>query len=455
MKTILNEKLNYNLLVLYDIEYLRNNIILPFKDDGLTIYLYVSSKSNLNNIEEFFANKNLKFINVRKEEILFLLNDINIKKELFFLATKTKEVENSNSSLMQDFVEKLLSFSIYKDSSDIHIENCDSLTLIRFRIDGKLKTFLVLDEYFLKLISSFLKLISNLDITQTRLPLDSRFSLDIDDKKFDFRLSTMPTLNSESIVIRVLDSKNIDISIKDIGFSSHVLLNIQNSLNLAQGLILVTGPTGSGKTTSLYSMLNFLNSSDKKIITIEDPIEYKIDSLTQVQVNNKVGLSFDLILKNILRQDPDIIFIGEIRDELSLKIALQASLTGHLVLASIHANSSVETITRLFDLEADPFLISSSLKLILSQRLVLSYCPKCKAEGCGFCNYTKYKGRTVVSESLKIDENLSSMIFKKESINSFNKYLKQINYKTLFDDGELKVSQNITSMQELLKVVTI
>ena len=455
MKTILNEKIDYDLINSYDISYLKNNIILPFFDDGLTLYLYVCEYSKLNSCEEFFDKKNLKFYSCKKEDIQFLLSDVNIKLKLFSLAKKSKEFDNLNSSYMQAFLEKILSYSIERSSSDIHIEYVNNLTLFRFRIDGNLKTFLVLEKSFIKLISSYLKLISNLDITQTRLPLDSRFSLFLDEKKFDFRLSTMPTLEAESIVIRVLDSKNINVDINKIGFSSHVLLDIQNALKLTQGLILVAGPTGSGKTTTLYSMLNALNSNEKKIITIEDPVEYKLENITQVQVNNKVGLDFALVLRNILRQDPDIIFIGEIRDELSLQIALQASLTGHLVLASIHANSSSETITRLFDLKADPFLISTTLKLILSQRLVLSYCKHCGAKACSKCNFTKYKGRTVIAEALNIDENLSSMIFKKKSINSFNEYLKKIKYRSLLDDGKLKVSENITSMAELIKVIGI
>lgn len=455
MKTVLNEKIDYDLIKSYDMSYLKDNIILPFFDDGLTLYLYVSEYSKLDSCEEFFDNRNLKIFSCKKEDIQFLLSDINIKLKLFSLARKSREYDDLNSSYMQTFLEKLLSYSIEKNSSDIHIEFSNHLTLFRFRIDGNLKTFLVLEKNFIKLVSSYLKLISNLDITQTRLPLDSRFSLILNEKKFDFRLSTMPTLEAESIVIRVLDSKNININIDEIGFSSHILLDIQNALKLTQGLILVAGPTGSGKTTTLYSMLNMLNSNERKIITIEDPIEYKLENITQVQVNNKIGLNFDLVLRNILRQDPDIIFIGEIRDELSLQIALQASLTGHLVLASIHANSSSETITRLFDLKADPFLISTTLKLILSQRLVLSYCKHCGSKGCSKCNFTKYKGRTVIAEALNIDENLSSMIFKKESINCFNEYLRKIKHKSLFDDGKLKVSENITSMTELIKVIGI
>ena len=338
-------------------------------------------------------------------------------------------------------------------ASDIHIERTGDLVLFRFRVDGKLKTFFTFDIELLNIISSHLKLISNLDITQTRLPQDSRFSINVNNDTYDFRISTMPTIDSESIVIRILDKKNINKSIEDLGLSSDVFSVLKKALKLTQGLILITGPTGAGKTTTLYSILQELNSDEKKIITVEDPIEYKIDSISQIAVNTKVGLSFEVILRNILRQDPDIIFIGEIRDKFSLDIALQASLTGHLVLASIHSNNAVETISRLMDLNADPFLISSTLKLILAQRLVLNYCKYCEAKGCDKCNYTKYYDRSCIAEVLNIDENISSMIFKKEDINKIKKYLKSIDFKTMIDDGKRKVSLNITSLEEVYKVI--
>ncbi|MDN5079520.1 GspE/PulE family protein [Aliarcobacter butzleri] len=336
----------------------------------------------------------------------------------------------------------------------MHIEMYKNLVLFKFRVDGRLKIFFTFEKEFFKSISSYIKLISNLDMTQIRLPQDGRYSLSIEDKKYDFRVSTMPTLEAESIVLRILDNKNIDKNLLTLGLTESLLHKLKQSLKLTQGLILISGPTGSGKTTTLYSILKELNCEDKKIITVEDPVEYKIESINQVPINPKIGLSFEVVLKNILRQDPDIIFIGEIRDRFSLDIALQASLTGHLVLASIHSNSAVETITRLIDLQADPFLISTTLKLIMAQRLVLNYCKFCEANGCEKCNYTKYYDRSSIAEILKVDEKISSLIFKKADINEFKEYLKAINYQTLLDDGKLKVNQNLTSIEEIYKVVT-
>jgi general secretion pathway protein E len=328
------------------------------------------------------------------------------------------------------------------------------LILFKFRVDGRLKTFFAFKYEFFKYISSYIKLISNLDITQVRIPLDGRFSLVIKDKSFDFRVSTMPTIDSESIVLRILDNKNINKNLRTLGLSTNLLEILNESLKLTQGLILISGPTGSGKTTTLYSMLKELDSEEKKIITVEDPIEYKIDSICQVAINNKIGLSFELVLKNILRQDPDVIFIGEIRDKFSLDIALQASLTGHLVIASIHANNAVETISRLVDLDADPFLISSTLKLIMAQRLVLNYCTSCNAKGCEKCNFTKYYDRSSIAEILRIDEKISSFIFKKSDINEIKNHLKTTNFKTMLDDGKQKVEEKITSLEEVYKVIS-
>ena len=255
-------------------------------------------------------------------------------------------------------------------------------------------------------------------------------------------------------MLRILDNKNINKNLQTLGLSENLLEILNQALKLTQGLILISGPTGSGKTTTLYSILQELNCEEKKIITVEDPIEYKIDSICQIPINSKIGLSFELVLKNILRQDPDIIFIGEIRDKFSLDIALQASLTGHLVIASIHANNAVETILRLIDLQADPFLISSTLKLVMAQRLVLNYCTFCNSQGCQKCNYTKYYDRTIIAEILKIDEMISSMIFKKSDINELKDYLEKINFKTIIDDGKQKVEQKQTSLEEVYKVAS-
>ena len=452
MENILKILIDFSLFEKYDKEYFISNKIVPICEDSISLKVAVCKNSDLSNIKEKFS-KLISFVEADELDILFLLSNLDKKKYLYKIASKSI-FQKTDEKYIEEFLNELTLFSIYLRASDIHIEMYKNLVLFKFRVDGRLKIFFTFEKEFFKSISSYIKLISNLDMTQIRLPQDGRYSLNIEDKKYDFRVSTMPTLEAESIVLRILDNKNIDKNLLTLGLTQSLLHKLKESLKLTQGLILISGPTGSGKTTTLYSILKELNCEDKKIITIEDPVEYKIESINQVPINPKIGLSFEVVLKNILRQDPDIIFIGEIRDRFSLDIALQASLTGHLVLASIHSNSAVETITRLIDLQADPFLISTTLKLIMAQRLVLNYCKFCSANGCEKCNYTKYYDRSSIAEILKVDEKISSLIFKKADINEFKEYLKAINYQTLLDDGKLKVNQNLTSIEEIYKVVT-
>ena len=454
MIDIQNTLIDYTLFTKYDRNYFVNNLILPIYEDEISFKVAVCKESRLDSIKKDF-NKLIKFIEIDKLDIEFILSNLDKKINLYIYALKIFNNKNIEDSSIIDFFYSLLQFSINQRASDIHIEEYGKNLQFRFRIDGRLKTFFIFDADFSKVLFSYIKLLSNLDITQTRLPMDSRFSLEIEDKTFDFRVSTMPTISSESVVIRILDKKNVNKSLETLGLSLDLLEILKKALHLTQGLILLSGPTGSGKTTTLYSILKELKSNDKKIITVEDPVEYKIDSISQIAVNTKVGMSFDLILKNILRQDPDIIFIGEIRDKFSLDIALQASLTGHLVIATVHASSAIQTISRLIDLKADPFLISSTLKLIMAQRLVLNYCQSCNFKGCKQCNFTKYYDRSSIAEILKIDDEISSMIFKKSDISEIKRYLETIDFKTLLCDGKEKVSQNITSIEEVYKVVNI
>lgn len=452
MENILRTLIDFSLFEKYDKEYFIRNKIVPIFEDSISLKVAVCRNSSLLDIKERFS-KLISFVEVDELDILFLLSNLDKKIFLYEIASRSI-LQQASERYIEEFLNRLILFSIDLRASDIHIEKYKDLVLFKFRVDGRLKIFFTFKSFFFKYISSYIKLISNLDMTQTRLPLDGRFTLNIEDKKYDFRVSTMPTLEAESIVLRILDNKNINKNLLTLGLSKNLLDTLQQSLKLTQGLILISGPTGSGKTTTLYSILKELNSEEKKIITVEDPIEYKIDSICQIPINSKIGFSFEVVLKNILRQDPDIIFIGEIRDKFSLDIALQASLTGHLVLASIHSNSALETISRLIDLQADPFLISSTLKLIMAQRLVLNYCKFCATKGCEKCNYTKYYDRSSIAETLKVDEKISSLIFKKADINEFKEYLKSIDYKTLLDDGKAKVQENLTSLEEVYKVVS-
>jgi general secretion pathway protein E len=323
--------------------------------------------------------------------------------------------------------------------------------IIRFRIDGILYLILTLDLNIFPLIATILKLFSNLDISQIRLPQNGRFTKILDKKEYDFRLSTIPIIDGESLVLRVLDNKNSKITLDKIGFDKYIFKALNKIINLNQGLILVTGPTGSGKTTSMYAMLNTLNTNSKKIITVEDPVEYNLDGIQQININEDLDLTYSYALKSILRQDPDIIMIGEIRDEEALKIAIQAALTGHLVIATLHTNNAPDTINRLLDLNAEPFLIASTLKAVISQRLIRKLCNNCKdnqAKNCEVCNNTRYQGRINICELLECDKTVSNMIANSDSIPNIIKYVTTKNYITLEQNCLNKVKNGITSMEE-------
>ena len=393
------------------------------------------------------------------------LQYLSLKKLLYKLANNALSNihEDNENSYIINFIDDLLVFCISKNVSDIHFEALDNSIVIRVRIDGELNQIFRFDIKLFSLVSSIIKYFGNLDISQKRMPLNGRFTREINHKKYDIRISTMPTVYGESIVLRILDNDNIQKDINLIGLDNNTLKIIKESIQLTQGLILVTGPTGSGKTTTLYSMLSSLNSKNKKIITIEDPVEYKLDGIMQVNVNNAINLNYQTVLKNILRQDPDILLIGEIRDTESLQIALQASLTGHLVIATLHTNNAVETITRLLDLQAEPYLVATTLKMILSQRLVRLLCVNCKVkdtssnyylhEGCEKCNYTGYKNRQIVSEVLKIDETISKMIANKESLLEIQGYANKIGFRRLRDNARELMDNELTTLAEILSKV--
>ncbi len=442
--------IEYDFVKSFNEQELKKAFIIPIKNEGIYLKCFVCIESNISLLS---TNMLLKTILISKDEIEFFLSDLNTRIKLYDLVLKSIKIEDAKHQYIKNFFDILVNKAISSRASDIHIETLHSCLSIRFRVDGQLKIFYIFKKEFFIILSSYIKMLSKIDITQTRLPLDGRFSFLLKEDKYDFRVSTIPTIEGESIVLRILHNKNINKKIQELGFSTHIYDEIKNIVKLTSGLVLITGPTGSGKSTTLYSIIKKLNIQSKKIITIEDPVEYKVDYIQQVSVNESIGLSFDTILRNILRQDPDIILISEIRDKTSLDIALQASLTGHLVLASIHANNSVETLFRLSDLKADKYLLSSTLKYIISQRLVLNICRKCNKKGCENCNFSGFYERSSIAEALKIDNKISSMIFNSDNLEEIKDYLKNIKFKTMLDDGKEKIKQNLTTIEEVYKVL--
>jgi general secretion pathway protein E len=437
--------------------------IFPIQQQELFILVATSSKIPNELLITTFFQTPIKFITVSPQAIDMQIENFPTQFEIYNLGLKALDdayKNNTKTSFISNMVEKIITFAISLKASDIHIEALKTSVVIRFRIDGILYIYFTFEHKMYPLFSSILKLFANLDISQNRLPQNGRFSRKINNNNFDFRISSMPTINGESIVLRILDNKNSNIALNQIGFDRFTLKLLNKIIYNHQGMILVTGPTGSGKTTTMYSILNTLNTTAKKIITIEDPIEYNLTKIQQINVNEDIDFSYEMILKNILRQDPDIIMIGEIRDEKTLKVAIQASLTGHLVVATLHTNNAPDTINRLLDLNAKPYLIASTLKAIISQRLVRKLCEFCKTDtnkavGCAKCNLSGYQGRLIVSEILNCDDKISHYISKKESLKTIVKYAKTKGYVDMKTNTLDLIKQGLTTIDEFYSKVSM
>ncbi|MEA1940267.1 MAG: type II secretion system ATPase GspE, partial [Candidatus Caldatribacteriota bacterium] len=365
-------------------------------------------------------------------------------------------------------------------ASDIHIEPNEMGLLIRFRIDGMLQDIRDLPNSIKSAIISRIKILSKMDIAERRLPQDGRFQIKFGSREVDLRVSSIPTVFGEKIVLRLLDKSKGLINLKQVGFLPKQLAVFKSIINKPHGIVLLTGPTGSGKSTTLYAVLNEINSKDKNIVTVEDPVEYKLNRISQIQIKPKINLTFANTLRSILRQDPDIIMVGEIRDAETAQIAVQAALTGHLVFSTLHTNDAAGALTRLIDMGVEPFLISSSIIGVLAQRLVRVVCEKCKEEytpseevirfineernennnnlklyrgkGCPYCRNTGYYGRTSIYELITIDEEIRSLILSKTSSSVIKEAALKKGMKTLLDSGIEKALSGITTMDEVMRV---
>ena len=331
--------------------------------------------------------------------------------------------------------------AIKDGASDIHIEPYEENLSIRFRIDGILKEKLNPSSRIAPLLNARIKVMSNLDIAERRIPQDGRMSLKLGEKWVDIRVSTLPSSFGERLVLRLLDKADASLDLEELGMTSEMTKDYLQQLKSTSGIILVTGPTGSGKTTTLYSGLNFLNDQTRNILTVEDPIEYALEGVGQTQVNNKVGLSFSKGLRAILRQDPDVVMVGEIRDKETAETAIQASLTGHLVLSTIHTNDSVGAITRLIDMGVEPYLLASTLKMVIAQRLVRK-----------LINKNEFSGRVGIFEMIKIDSEIKNYINETVDEDKIRKIAFK-KYNSLLNDGEEKVKKGITSELEIKRVL--
>jgi len=337
-------------------------------------------------------------------------------------------------------------------ASDIHIEPYERHSSVRFRIDGTLREVVQPNRALHAALISRLKIMADLDIAEKRLPQDGRISLRLGQRAIDVRVSTLPGAHGERAVLRLLDKSQSRLSLSSVGMQGPTLARFSQLIAQPHGIVLVTGPTGSGKTTTLYAALQQLDAAHSNIMTVEDPIEYELSGIGQTQVNPKIDLDFAKALRAILRQDPDIIMIGEIRDKETAQIAIQASLTGHLVLATLHTNDAVSAVTRLTDMGIEPFLLSSSLLGVLAQRLVRKLCGTCQGSGCASCGHTGYQGRTGIFELMGVDDSLRELIHNRGAEADLLLAAKRQGMLSLREDGERLVTMGVTSAQELLRV---
>ncbi|NPA60090.1 MAG: type II/IV secretion system protein [Epsilonproteobacteria bacterium] len=392
-----------------------------------------------------------------------------------FLRTSSDILTSEESAPIIKFVNALFYQAIKKKASDIHIEVQEKRGEVRFRIDGMLSKNADLDKKVVNLIISRIKVISNLDISEKRIPQDGRTQIKIAGETLDVRVSILPTFYGERVVMRLLMQSSQIPHINELGFDGELIDDVKRLLQKSHGIILVTGPTGSGKTTSLHSFLREVEDSEKNLITVEDPVEYKSDNIAQIQVNEKVGLTFASALRSILRQDPDVIMIGEIRDEETASIAVRAALTGHLVFSTLHTNSASATISRLADMGVEPFLISSSLLGILAQRLVRVLCHDCKEEdivaesfiqdynlpkdakvykpsGCKKCNYSGYLGRRSIGELLVMNDNVKDLLKSTTDEHTIKIELEKDGLKTISTQLKIMLLKGETSLDEAIRV---
>lgn len=464
---------------------------LPISQDDMYVVVAFADPLNIEaqeSLQRLFPRKSLKVAAATEKQIQAYLFKIELKDSVKELVTNirnelrnigTIEEQQEASSILQ-LIDVILKACIKGRASDIHIEPTEKNCVVRGRIDGKLTEVFIFDRDIYPPLASRMKLLANLDIAERRKPQDGRFSAMVMEAEFDFRISTLPILYGESIVMRILDKTKALVRLEESGMDSDSYKKLIKALGSPFGIILVTGPTGSGKTTTLYGALNELRNVEDKVITVEDPVEYRMNLIQQVQVNAKVGLSFADALRSILRQDPDKIMIGEIRDHETLEIAIKAALTGHLVISTLHTNDAISAIPRMSDMGIEPYLISGALVAIQAQRLIRKICKHCKKEadipmvlreqysgliphgtvfyvgsGCKECNGSGYMGREMICEVLPISEGLSSLIARSGSKDEIYKLAKEEGFVGMFENGMAKAVSGVTTIDEILRVAKV
>ncbi|WP_294951515.1 GspE/PulE family protein [Sulfurovum sp.] len=470
---------------------LKYNVI-PVEESDLNVLVVFDDPLDMaahDAVQRLFPKKPIKIAISKPSQIRKHLHRLEINESIKSLIMEIRQdlskegstdEEDSENPAVLKLIDIILKSAIFIGASDIHVEATEKSCIVRERVDGMLRQSFTFDKDIFSPLSSRMKLLSNLDIAERRKPQDGRFSATISKKEFDFRVSTLPTIYGESIVMRILDKTKAMIRLEEAGMSKFCYDRFSQAIKVPYGIVLVTGPTGSGKTTTLYGALNAIKDVKDKIITVEDPVEYQMSGLQQVQVRPNVGLTFASALKSILRQDPDKIMIGEIRDQETLRIAIQAALTGHLVLSTLHTNDAISAVTRILDMGIEEYLVSGALVAIQAQRLVRKICPYCKketvlpesllkdvkqylpenptfyvGEGCKECGHSGYKGREMISEVLTISETFSRMIARNASKEEMTKQAMEEGFISMFEDGVRKALEGKTTIEEIYRVARL
>ena len=479
--------IDYNLARKIPSSQLKRLGALPLKEDKVNVYVAFRDLFDVevqDQIANIFNRKILKVVVCDTAKLDKVLSKMELNESVSSLIAQIRQEISSTStddggesSGILRLIETILKTAISSRASDIHIESSEKNCIVRCRIDGMLAEIFVFDKDIYPPLISRLKMLSNLDIAEHRKPQDGRFSVQVLGRDYDFRISTLPVIHGESVVMRILDKSKAIIKLSELGMLEDNLAKFSRLTRTPYGMILVTGPTGSGKTTTLYAALNDIKSVEKKMITVEDPVEYQMDMIQQVHVNEKAGLTFASSLRSILRQDPDIVMIGEIRDQETLRIAIQAALTGHLVFSTLHTNDAISAVARVVEMGIEPYLVSGSLIGVEAQRLVRKLCPHCKQKitltpmqldhiihlipddftfyapvGCEKCSQTGYLGREMISEILPISDKISSLIAKNATKEELTSTALAEGFKDFFTDGIRRAAMGITSIPEVYRV---
>ena len=478
-------------------EYIEKNLVFPLFCVRDVLTIAVSEPSNLFLLDELrtISGKEIQIVASASKDIRRMISTLPDAK-VFVIDDIIEDKESHEVTLIEDAIEdigdvaeiagqspviRLVNFMIYtavkEGASDVHIEPAERCMRVRNRIDGRLYKSLEVPLHLLPAVTSRIKIMASLDISERRLPQDGRVHVMLDGRKIDLRVSTFPGSRGEKTVIRVLDTRHVSLNLADLGFAEDVLTGLQQAIRLPNGIVLVTGPTGSGKSTTLYAALNEVASMSNNICTVEDPIEYHLPLINQFQTQEKIGLTFSKALRTLLRQDPDVIMVGEVRDEETARTAIQAALTGHLVLSTLHTNDAPSAITRMVNMGVEPYLISAALNMVLAQRLVRRICPKCREEvdpprtlrkalermgfsidkffrgvGCRRCRNTGFSGRIGVHELLTINDEMRDAIVRNANIVELRRLGADQGMVTLRHDGFRKVREGITTVEEVLYI---